>query len=89
MKLQLIPLVCIPVMRGLVPRIHVFRDAAKVWMAGTCPIGANLTRTIMLSVVIVRVGGRSEGRIWPGLCLTRPRWDYWMPRLKRGMTTER
>jgi hypothetical protein len=35
MKLQLIPLVGIPVMRGLVPRIHVFRDAAKAWMAGT------------------------------------------------------
>jgi hypothetical protein len=27
-------------------------------------------------------GARTEGRIWPGLCLTRPRRDYWMPRLK-------
>ncbi len=25
------------VMRGLVPRIHVFRAAAKAWMAGTSP----------------------------------------------------
>jgi hypothetical protein len=24
-------------MRGLVPRIHVFRAAAKAWMAGTSP----------------------------------------------------
>jgi hypothetical protein len=44
----------------------------------TSPIGANLTRTIMLSVVIVRVGGRSSkhGRsdlaIWPGLCPDLP-----------------
>jgi hypothetical protein len=46
----------------------------------------------MLSVVIVRVGGRSSKHRrsdWPGLCLTHPRWDYWMSRLKRGMTTER
>jgi hypothetical protein len=27
----------IPVMRGLVPRIHGFRAAAKAWMAGTSP----------------------------------------------------
>jgi hypothetical protein len=35
--LQRIPLVCIPVMRGLVPRIHAFLAAAKAWMAGTSP----------------------------------------------------
>jgi len=29
-------------------------------MRGLDPMGANLTRTIMLSVVIVRVGGRSS-----------------------------
>ena len=35
--LVLIPLICIHVMRGLVPRIHVFRGTAKTWMAGTSP----------------------------------------------------
>src|SRR5438105_3246727 len=32
---ELVSLVSIHVMRGLVPRIHVFGAAAKAWMAGT------------------------------------------------------
>jgi hypothetical protein len=36
-SLHRVSLVCIHVMRGLVPRIHVFRAAAKAWMAGTSP----------------------------------------------------
>src|SRR6516225_2647629 len=35
--LELVSLICIHVMRGLVPRIHVFRGTAKTWMAGTSP----------------------------------------------------
>ena len=31
------PLICIHVMRGLVPRIHVFGSIVKTWMAGTSP----------------------------------------------------
>jgi hypothetical protein len=33
----LAPLVGIPVMRGLDPRIHVFLTAVKSWMAGSSP----------------------------------------------------
>jgi hypothetical protein len=46
----------------------------------------------MLSVVIVRVGGRSSNHRAPDLArlyLNLSCRDYWMPRLKRGMTTER
>ena len=35
--LGLVSLVCIHVMRGLVPRIHLFPAADKAWMAGTSP----------------------------------------------------
>ena len=53
--LELIPLVPISVMRGtgtpptksagtpVVPRIHVFRAAAKTWMAGPSPAMTNST----------------------------------------------
>ena len=52
----------------------------------------NSTRTVILSVVIVRACGRSSK--YRTLNLARPchklaRRDYWMPRLKRGMTTAR
>ena len=43
----------------------------------------------ILSVVIVRVCGRSSNlrtSVLGGLRLRLPRRDYWMPRLKRGMT---
>ena len=46
----------------------------------------------ILSVVIVRVCGRSSNHRMSGLGRLRvnlPRRDYWMPRVKRGMTTER
>src|SRR6476659_2773844 len=36
-SLELVSLVSIHVMRGLVPRIHVFPAGAKAWMAGTSP----------------------------------------------------
>jgi hypothetical protein len=45
---------------------------------------------INLSVVIVRACGRSSnhGKAGlAGLCLNAPCGGYWMPRLKRGMTT--
>jgi hypothetical protein len=47
---------------------------------------------LILSVVIVRVGGRSSKHrrlVLAGLCLNPSDRDYWMPRLKRGMTTEK
>jgi hypothetical protein len=37
LSLKLVSLVSIHVMRGLVPRIHVFPAGAKAWMAGTSP----------------------------------------------------
>jgi hypothetical protein len=37
LKLERVPLICIHVMRGLVPRIYVFRGTAKTWVAGTSP----------------------------------------------------
>ena len=43
----------------------------------------------ILSVVIVRVGGRSSNlrtSVLERLRLNLPRRDYWMPRMKRGMT---
>jgi hypothetical protein len=46
----------------------------------------------ILSVVIVRVRGRSSNLRTSGfarLRLNLSRRDYWMPRLKQGMTTER
>src|SRR5271165_960944 len=46
----------------------------------------------MLSVVIVRVCGRSSNHRRLDLArlyLNLPRRDYWMPRLKRGKTSER
>ena len=46
----------------------------------------------MLSVVIVRACGRSSnhrGSDVAQLCLSLSAPDYWMPRLTRGMTTER
>ena len=56
-------------------------------MAGTSPKRANF---INLSVVIVRVCGRSsnhgKSHLAP-LCQNLPHGAYWMPRLKRGMTT--
>src|SRR6202043_2573582 len=61
-------------------------------MRGLDPIGANLRRIISLSVVIVRACGRSSKHGTSHLArltlnpLSR---DYWVPRLKRGMTTER
>ena len=61
-------------------------------MRGLVPIRANLRRIINLSVVIVivRVCGRSsnhgKSHLAP-LCQNLPRGAYWMPRLKRGMTT--
>ena len=59
-------------------------------MRGLVPIRANLQRIINLSVVIVRACGRSsnhgKSHLAP-LCQNLPRGAYWMPRLKRGMTT--
>ena len=56
-------------------------------MRGLDPIGANLRRIISLSVVIVRACGRSSKHGTSHLArLSR---DYWVPRLKRGMTRER
>jgi hypothetical protein len=46
---------------------------------------------LILSVAIVRLCGRSSKHRTLNLarlCLNLQRWDYWMPRLKRGMTTE-
>src|ERR1700730_16419116 len=61
-------------------------------MRGLDPIGANLRRIISLSVVIVRACGRSSkhgtshlARLYPQSAVQ----DYWVPRLKRGMTRER
>jgi hypothetical protein len=51
-------------------------------------MGVNVA-DLILSVVIVRVGGRSSKHrrlVLAGLCLNPSDWDYWMPRLKRGMT---
>src|SRR6202011_3445659 len=53
---------------------------------------ANLTRIISLSVVIVGACGRSSKHgtsHLARLCLNPLSRDYWVPRLKRGMTTER
>src|ERR1700730_11805568 len=62
-------------------------------MQGRSPIGANLRRIISLSVVIVRAHAddpvSTERRIWHGFTLNPLSRDYWVPRLKRGMTTER
>ena len=53
----------------------------------------NLTRGLsILSVVIVRVCGRSSKHRSPGWdasALNLPGCGYWMPRMKRGMTTAR
>jgi tripartite-type tricarboxylate transporter receptor subunit TctC len=43
----------IPVMRGLVPRIHVFPAAAKAWMAGTSPaMTTSILRTAAFALVL-------------------------------------
>ena len=59
-------------------------------MRGLVPIRANLRRIINLSVVIVRACGRSSnhGKSGFGTAVPQPALrGYWMPRLKRGMTT--
>jgi hypothetical protein len=61
-------------------------------MRGLDLIGANLKRIISLSVVIVRACDdpvSTKRRIWHGFTLNPLSRDYWVPRLKRGMTTER
>jgi hypothetical protein len=58
---------------------------------GKTPIGAKIRGGTILSGVIVRVCGRSSNHRTSGLVWFRfnpPCRDYWMPRLKRGMTTE-
>jgi hypothetical protein len=61
-------------------------------LPGLDPIGANLRRIISLSVVIVRACGRSSkhgtshlARLYPQSAVQ----GLLVPRLKRGMTTER
>jgi hypothetical protein len=62
-------------------------------MPWAAPMGANLRRIISLSVVIVRAFAddpvSTERRIWHGFTLNPVSRDYWVPRLKRGMTTQR
>jgi hypothetical protein len=52
----------IPVMRGLVPRIHGFRAAAKAWMAGTSPaMTTSILRTAAFALVLA-----AGSAFWPG-----------------------
>jgi hypothetical protein len=79
--------------RTVLPMI-IFRAISlqDVVMTRLVPKGAKLTRIVILSVVIVRVCGRSSKHRTLNLarlCLNLARWDYWMPRLKQGMTTAR
>src|ERR1700730_8732176 len=56
-------------------------------------MGATLRRIISLTVVMVRACAddpvSTERRIWHGFTLNPLSRDYWVPRLERGMTTER